>query len=325
MAKWQLLAAASLAVFTMANAADPAWKPSKSVEIVVPSSPGGSLDRTGRGIQKLFQDGGFVPQSVVVNKPGGGGGLALAYMDSHAGDAHYLVIGSSSLVAGHIVGGTTRNYLDLTPVALLVNDYVAFAVPAKSELKSGRDMIERLRNDPSSLSISIGVGVGGSTHIALVHAMKRAGVDFRKLKVVAFKSGGESLSAALGGHVDIIASSPGTFDQPVKAGQLRVIAISSPTRQKGAFANAPTWKELGVDSTYANWRSVSAPRGLGAPEIAYWDSVFGRLVKTAEWREELERNLWGGEYLNSASFRKFLDEEYSELSILLKDLGLAKQ
>jgi putative tricarboxylic transport membrane protein len=86
----------------------------------------------------------------------------------------------------------------------------------------------------------------------------------------------------------------------------------------------PTWREQGVDSVYANWRGVVGPKGLAAPQLAYWDAMFGRLTQLPEWREGLMRFLQEPAYLNSRDTQRFLEREHNELRAVLLDLGLTK-
>lgn len=104
------------------------WAPTKNVEIVVSAAPGGSNDKTGREIEKALLDLKVVPTSTsVVGKPGGGGNIAMAYTNQHAGDGHYLMVATSTISSNHIIGASKLNYTDFTPIAMLVNDYVVFA------------------------------------------------------------------------------------------------------------------------------------------------------------------------------------------------------
>src|SRR5262245_8380078 len=101
------LAVAVLTAFVACSAlaqSTPAWKPSKPVEIIVGVGAGGGIDRTARLVQKIFQDRRLleVPSSVV-NKPGGGGTIAQAYLNQHAGDAHYFEITATSLLTNNIL------------------------------------------------------------------------------------------------------------------------------------------------------------------------------------------------------------------------------
>ncbi len=80
------------ACLAAASALAQSWKPERPVEIIIGTSAGGPQDRTGRTIQKILQDLKFVPTPItVVNKPGGGGAVGLAYLAQHAGDGHYLM------------------------------------------------------------------------------------------------------------------------------------------------------------------------------------------------------------------------------------------
>ena len=94
---------------------------------------------------------------------------------------------------------------------------------------------------------------------------------------------------------------------------------------EGELSSVPTWKELGSDSSYDNWRGIAGAKGIGPAQVAFWDSVFGDLVKTPEWQSELRRNHWGSEYLDSAAFSRFLKTEMEDLRTLLTDLALIKK
>ena len=83
----------------------PAWKPDKAMEIVIGTSPGGPQDRQGRLLQRVLQERKLVDQPVtVVNKPGGGGAVGLAYVAQHAGDGHFMQIVAQPLLSNHIAG-----------------------------------------------------------------------------------------------------------------------------------------------------------------------------------------------------------------------------
>src|SRR5262245_40141477 len=128
-------------LWTANVAAQPAWKPDRAVELIAPSGPGGGTDKTARLIQKIWQDKRALDTSVtVVNKSGGQGTVALAYLKSHAGDAHFLEIASAVLLTNHIIGASPFSHADFTPIALLNSEYVVFAVKAESSLGSLNDL-----------------------------------------------------------------------------------------------------------------------------------------------------------------------------------------
>ena len=304
--------------------AQPAWKPEKNVEIIVGTSPGGPQDHMGRMLQKVLQDARLVDVPIAVqNKPGGGGAVALAYLGQRTG-AGVLMINAPTLLNNQITGKTTIPYTDFTPLAVLGIEYECVAVRADSPLKNARDLVDRLKKDPSALSVSIGTSIGNAGHLAFALAMKAAGVDIRKLKTVAFNSASEGTTALLGGHVDLVSTPPSAVLQHVQGGKLRVLALTSPQRARGELANVPTWKELGVNSTHEVWRGVIGPRGMTPAQIAFWDDALGKVVKTEARKKDLEQSHIEDIYRNSTETAIYLKAQYEEARVILTDLGLAK-
>lgn len=320
-----VLFVALAAVVASATAQAQGWKPQKPVELIIGTSPGGPQDRTGRLVQKILQERKLAPTPVsVVNKPGGGGAVGLAYLNQHPGDGHYLMINATTLLTNHITGKNALGPGDFTPIAIMGSEYVGATVRAESPLKSGRELIEQLRKDPGSLSVAIGTALGNATHISFALAMRAGGVDIRKLKTVVFSSGGESLTALLGGHIDVAASAPSTQLAHIKAGKLRMLAIGAPQRLPGDLAGVPTWRELGVESTFDIWRGLAGPRNMPAVQVQFWDEVLAQVVQAEEWKKELERYQMANVYRNSVDTARHWKAEYEEVKGVLTELGLAR-
>ena len=305
--------------------AQPAWKPERAVDIIIGTSPGGPQDRMGRMLQKIMQEGKLVDVPVSVeNKPGGGGAVALSFLAQRSGGSS-LMVNAPTMLSNQITGRTPLKYTDFAALAILGIEYECVAVRADSPLKTGRDLVERLKKDPTALSVSIGTSLGNSGHLAFALAMKAAGVDIKKLKTVAFNSAGDGMTALLGGHIDLASTPPSAVLQQLQAGKVRVLAVTAPSRLRGELANVPTWKEQGVNSTHEVWRGLVGPRNMTAQQIAYWDDVLGRLVKTDVWKKELEQSQIEDIYHNSTDTVKYLKAEFEEARGILTDLGLAKQ
>ncbi len=301
------------------------WVPQKNVEIVVGSAPGGSNDKTARTLEQIFARQKLVPVSVtVVNKPGGGGTIALTYIQQHAGDAHFLVVGTPSLLSNHIVGASRLHYTDFTPVAMLLNDYVVFAVNAASSMRTGRDLSMQLRKDPKSVVIGFATTLGSHNHIAAGLLMKAIGGNARDLKVVAYKGSSEAITNLLGGHIDLVTTAAGNVAAHVAAGKLRVVGVAASRRFSGPLANVPTWKEQGVDLVFGGWRAILAPRGLTPAQSAFWENTLRKVTQTAEWKEDLARNFWADDFVPGGEFRKELDHDYEAMRSVLVEIGLAR-
>jgi putative tricarboxylic transport membrane protein len=321
------LATASMVVWALAGSvvhAQPAWKPDKSVEIIIGTTPGGPQDHMGRMLQKVLQDGRWLDVPLnVVNKPGGGGAIGLAYLNQRPGDGRYLMINAPTMISNYIMGKTKFSYADFTPIAVMGIEYEAIFVRADSPLKSGRDLVDRLKKDPTSLTATIGSAIGNSAHLALALAMRAAGVDIKKMKTVVFNSVNDGATALLGGHVDYASSPPSVLMQLVEAGKLRVITITAPQRVGGDLATVPTWKEQGVNATYEVWRGLAGPKGMTPAQVAFWDDVLGKAVKTEDWRKDLERGQVENIYRNSVETGKYWREQHEEVRAILGELGLA--
>jgi len=301
------------------------WSPSKNVEIVVPNPPGGSNDKTARSLERIILANKLLPVSLSINnRSGGGGSIAYTYVQQRNADPHYLVVAGPAILTNHIVGSSTLRHTDLTAVASLFDDYTVFAVNATSDIKTGKDLVDRLRKDPKSVSIAFSPLLGSHNHIAAGVLMKTIGGNARDLKVVAFKGSADAVTNLLGGHVDLVTTAAGNVASHVAAGRLRVIGITSAQRFPGAFAGVPTWKEQGADFTFGAWRSIFAPKGLTPQQLAYWEGVLRKATEAPEWKEELEKNIWSNVFTGSAQFTKDLEQDYASMKAVLVDLGLAK-
>ena len=325
--RWARLTLGTVVAATLlvSHAYAQAWKPDKAVEIIIGTSAGGPQDRMGRSIQRILHEKKFVAAPLtVVNKAGGGGAVALNYLNQHPADGHYLVVNALSTLTNHITGKSTIGPNDLTPLAMMGAEFVGVTVRAESPFKTGKDFLEQMKKDPSSLSVAVGTALGNATHLSFVLAMKAGGVDLRKLKTVVFNSGGDSMTALLGGHVDIAASAPSSMLAQVQAGKLRIIVIGAPARLGGDLAKVPTWKELGVNSAFELWRGLAGPKGMNRAQIQFWDATLGALVITDEWKKELADNRVENIYKNSADTGRQWKAQYDEVRGVLIDLGLAK-
>ena len=316
----------ALLLLAGAASAQSGWKPEHNVEIISGTAAGGAVDRANRTVQKIWQDKKILEAtSTVINKPGGGNTIAWNYINQHAGDGHYVSIAPYTILTNRIIGMTTLSYTDFTPIALLFDEYITLSVRADSPIKNAQDLVERLRKDPSSLSIAVASALGNHIHVGIARPLKTAGVDIKKLKVVAFKSSGDSVAALLGGHIDVVSSTTPNVLGQLQAGKIRVLAITSANRLGGLLAGVPTWKEQGVNIEFNASQGAIGPKGLSAAQIAFWENAFLRLSQSDEWKKELDANNWQSNYRNSRDTVRYYDSEYAEMKAVLGELGLARQ
>lgn len=301
------------------------WKPANPIEIVIPNAPGGGNDLVGRLMQRIWQERNLtLTPGIVVNKTGGGGTVALNYLSQKPNDPHAMAVVSITQQLNYIVGSSPLRHRDFTPLAVMIGDYIGFAVRADSPIMNGRDLMERLKKDAASLSAGV-TAIGGNNHVAYVLAARAAGADTRKLRTPVFQSSGESLTALLGGHIDLHLGSVGPLTKHLEAGRVRIVALTSDKRLSGPFATIPTWKEQGIAGTFNTWRGLWAPKGLSAEQVVYWDEVLEKMSRDSIWKQTLFDNHWESDYRNSRDAMRYLDGVHVDLRDVLKELGLAKR
>ena len=301
------------------------WRPEKAVEIVITTAPGGSNDQVARIIQRIWQDEKLVTSPVViVNKPGGNQTLAMVYLTQHPGDGHFLLLANPTVITNHITGISSLGLSEFTPIANLLSEHTAISVRADSPIRNIQDLGARLRADPDSMSLGI-VARGGVNHLALSLAVKSAGADARRVRAVVFKTNAESMIALVGGHIQVVASSVTSANTQAKTGKARIIAIAAPQRMSGDLANIPTFNEQGVTSWVSNWRAILGPKGMPPAQVAYWEEALAKVAATDEWKKQVELQQWGGHFMRSREFGKYLESEYAAARAIMAELGLAKQ
>jgi len=302
-----------------------AWIPTKNIEIIAPAGPGSALDQTARIVQAVMQHEGVVkPPITVVNKTGGGQSIGFTYLNQSDNTGHTISIGTISLLTNRITGVNPLNYEDVTPIANLMAEYIVFAVRTESSLTSGKELINSLRKDEKSVSIAFSGSPGNHNHMAIGLVGKAAGVDVKKLKTVVFSSGGELAATLLGGHVDVAVGGSSVFASHVKAGRIKLIAVTSPGRLGGELAAIPTWTELGLPVSFATFRGIVGPRNMNPSAVQFWESAMRGISTNSEWKKFLQAGSAESMYLNADEFRKFLGSENVRIAGVLKDLGLAK-
>ena len=301
------------------------WAPQKNVELVVPVAPGGTNDKLARAIERTLLGSKLVATSVtVVHRAGGGNQIAYAYVGQHTGDPHYLLMGTSTLITAHAMGSRKVSYGDFSPISSIFNDFVVLTVNPSSPLKTGKDLVAKMKAEPQALSLGFSGSAGNHHHIIAGLFMKAIGANPRDLKTVLFKGSSEAVIAILGGHLDLVSTGAGNAAPHMETGKLRILAVSSGQRLPGSMASVPTWKEQGVDLVYGSWRSIVGPKGLRPEQVTFWENALRKVVESADWKAELERNYWADFFKTGPELRATIDREYKAMKGVLVDLGLAK-
>jgi len=293
-----------------------------NLKMMVPAAPGGGWDQTGRALEAAMKANNIVKSVQIENKGGAAGTIGLAqFVNTNKGNANALMVGGAVMVGGIITNKAPVTLSKVTPIARLTGEYEVIVVPADSKLKTMKELVAQLKQNPGSVSWG-GGSKGGVDHILAALIAKDVGVDPTKINYIAYAGGGEATAAILGGHVTAGVSGWGEFEGQIQAGKMRALAISSDKRVSGI--DVPTLKEQGINVELANWRAVFGAPGISDKGKKDLIAAVEKTVKTKEWQETLKQKNWMGLYLAGDEFAKFIAAEEKRIGDILVSVGLAK-
>jgi putative tricarboxylic transport membrane protein len=320
-----LVALAALAGGCGNEASDPgADYPSRNLTLIAPADPGGGWDSTARAMAQVIEDGKLSDQSAEVkNVPGAGGTIGLSQLASkHEGDPHQLLVMGLVMVGAIETNDSPTNLSQVTPVASLTTETEAIVVPADSPYESIDDLAADLKKDPGSVSFA-GGSAGGTDQILLGLLARDVGADPAETKYVAYSGGGEANAAILSGSVDAGISGLSEFTEQVEAGKMRLLAVSSETKEKVDGKAPATLKDSGFDVEVTNWRGVVAPPGIDE-DVEGVEAFVRKLHDSPEWRKALEQNGWTDFFKLGDEYASFLDSETERVEGVIADLGVGR-
>jgi putative tricarboxylic transport membrane protein len=291
-----------------------------ALKMMIPANPGGGWDQTGRSLAAAMQSAKLVSSVQFENKGGAAGIIGLAqFVNSSKGDPNAVMMGGMVMVGGIILGKSAVNLSQVTPIARLTSEWEVIVVPAASPLKSMADLVKALKENPGKVSWG-GGSAGGTDHILAGLIAKAVGVDAAKVNYVPYKGGGEAIAAILGGHVTVGVSGIGEFAEQVKAGKMRALAQSSPSKLDGI----PSLKEQGIDVELGNWRGIFGAPGITPQQRDALVKLVKDATETPAWKETLAKLGWTPVFLGGEDYKKFIDEDQKRVGAIIESLGLKK-
>ena len=316
-----LITVAFAAVALLASPAQAqGYKPARPVDVVVHTGPGGGNDVLGRAIANMVEKEKLLPVRMqVLNKPGGNGLVAMAYLAEKKGDPNTIGLFTTTLVSVYLVSAEAKVSLgDLTSLARLVQEPAVIAVKADAPYKTLADFIDGAKKSPGQLKQS-----GGSTTSRdnVVRQLLQRATGAR-WAFISFPGGGERIAALLGGHVNMMIIEPEEAGEHIRAGNMRVLAQLA-DRRLPRFKDVPTLKEAGFDVPLVpQVRGVVAPPGIPRENIAFWEDFFRQLTRTASWNKYVEDNQFENAYQSGAEQAKFLEVLSGRMREILTESGV---
>jgi tripartite-type tricarboxylate transporter receptor subunit TctC len=285
--------------------------PTKPITIIVPWDPGSAVDLVPRVMAPYLSKKLGVPVNIV-NKPGGSGVPGTLEAVKAAPDGHTILAdcpGTSSIQQAWM-SDLPYKVEERTYMALAFGFPSGIVIRASAPWKTLQDLEQGIRKDPASFRW----GAVGTTQTdygmyLLKAALVQKGVDLSQTKTVSFKSGGATMIALAGGHVDIKCSTWGQAQPYVTGGKARVLAVMRAKRTQ-VFAGIPTTVEQGYPSVISDfWVGFSGPPGLSANVVQTWETLVKEIVNDPSILPEWQKIGGEADFLPRGEFKKFVMDE----------------
>ena len=261
----------------------------------------------------------------VTNRAGGGGAVALSYLQERKGNDSVITVYSPPLLLINLNGTTPFSYKNTTPLARLIADYGCFVVSKNSKYHTIMDVMNFLKKDPKSIKICGTSAAGSMDHLQFLKMAKAAGVtNLKDIDYISFQDN-SSAAQVLGGHVDLLSTSLADVKGLLQSGDMRALASTAAKRVgEGVLAQIPTCQEQGINATFVNWRGIFGPPNMSREAVRFWETTLKKMSKTPQWKEVCKNNGWDNIYSNRRAFIKFLDTNNRDYKTLLKEVGILK-
>ncbi|MDB5897021.1 MAG: extra-cytoplasmic solute receptor protein [Ramlibacter sp.] len=302
-----------------AAAASAQQYPSRPIKILVPILAGGAPDIAARVLGQALSEA-FKQPVVVDNHPGSNGNIAADIVAKAAPDGYTLLLAADSgiVINPHVYAKMPFNPLkDLVPVATVAANQFVLTINPNLPPKTFKEFIEYARKANPPLYYASG-GNGGQHHLIMEMLKQRAGIN---MVHVPYKSGATATTAAVGGEVAAMFAGSSNAAQ-IKAGKLRAIAVTSPTRAP-EYPDVPAIAETYPGFDAKIWLALFAPAGTPPEIIERLRTETQKALRTPAVQQRLA-NAGGMEplILSPKEFEDLIQRDDRKYGKLVKDLAI---
>jgi tripartite-type tricarboxylate transporter receptor subunit TctC len=307
------LTAAALA--RSVNAAD--WRPSEQVRVIVPAAPGGTTDLMGRLLAQHLQ-AAWGQSTVVENKSGGGGTIAMTDYLRQKPDGHTIMIGNPgpNAVAYSIFRNLSYKPEQLLPVSNLIRTPNIVSVHPSVPVKSIKELMDYIKANPEKLSYATS-GVGQSPHLTAAWFLQLTGLA---LPHVPFRGAGPALTAALGGQVPVLFDNLYPSLPQAKEGKLRALAVTTLQRSFQA-PEIPTMAESAPELSkfeVASWFGVFLMKGAPEPIVTALNKEVKAFLDRPDTQSRIKDIGSVADYGTPAQFNSFVSAEIEKFGGIVR-------
>lgn len=294
--------------------------PNRQIEVIIPYDPGGSIDMMARIYIGAVKDVLKVPM-VAVNKPGAGGTIGTTYVANAKQDGY--TIGASSIgpliIVPNVETKLPYKWSEMTMVCKTMNFPVGIFVRADAPWKNLKELIDYAKENPGKLRAAIGGPVGLNAFVLEAFKIQAGGLNIISIPG---KGGAAMATALIGGHVELASDPVASEINLLRAGRVRVLAISD---KFPGFPQLPTFEEAGLPGVNLSaWAAIIAPQGLPRSIRDRLSAAFEQAAKDKKVIDRLHREVMSADFMKSEAFVKQVTRDEVMMQDLVRKVGLRK-
>ncbi|QDG76552.1 tripartite tricarboxylate transporter substrate binding protein [Labrenzia sp. PHM005] len=312
----QRLLTAALLGFIVTSTACADTKP---IRFLIPGSPGGGWDSTARAVGAALTSTGLATDITYENLPGAGGGRALlSLIRSPKRHKNTLMVQSVPIIIRAIRSDFQPGWRDTTPVAILINDYQAIAVPADSPYQNIYALFAAIKSSPARVPIAGGSEYFSLDHITLGLIAQAAEIPLNKIRYSPADGGEQALNRMLQGQVKAVVSGVGELLPAAQEGKIRILGVTSDGQLQGVAA--PALNSIGLNVVFANWRGFFSGANAENSKVTHYRTMLASLSETRVWENTRRVHKWEPMFLAGEQMTDFLLAQETMLRDILQAL-----
>ena len=300
--------------------------PTRPIRIIVPSTPGGPYDIIPRLVaDHVARTNGWT--IAVEDRPGASGIIGVVAAKQAPADGYTLIVTTSATHGSEPAFNHALPYdpyKDLAPIILLAQGALVLLVGKEMSVHSVAELVALIRSRPGALKYSSG-GRLSQQHLAVVMLLQRENLSQDACIHVPYRGLPEAVNALIAGEVDFMIVSTGTVRGYIGSGDLRPLAITTPTRST-RLPNVPTFAEIGYPGYQITaWCALAAPAHTPQPILDRWNAAANQALKDPDVRkrvEALDYDVRGG---SAASYTAFFSHDIETYRQLAEATGLREE
>jgi len=259
--------------------------PDHTIQIVVPYTPGGTVDLLARVLGPRLTAAWGQPV-VILNRPGAGGSVGAEVVAKSAPDGYTLFISTNSPLTTNLALYPSLGYeplRDFEPIILAGENSLVLAANPKLPVKTVKDLIALAKSKPGELNAGTS-GNGSTAHLSLATFNKQAGVSITH---VPYRGGVPSLTAAIAGEVQLVFSDILPVVPQIRDNRLNALGLTA-LRRASIAPDIPTLDESGLPGfSVTAWVAVVAPKGTPNEIVQKLNLEIGRALKEPEFARQI--------------------------------------